>query len=176
MDATAEIKSFIQSELQLLAQEFIKQRVAALQSRKIVASGDLKNSMEFEIINQAKGEAIEMLLAFEEHGRYIDMRTLKPPTNFGNPYISLIEEWIRKRGWEQKFTDKFMANRPHLRKVPKNVLNQIAWGIAVKRGNGKYRRKKWWNASKTAFISDTFNQIAAGIPDIAAKTIKEAFL
>jgi len=172
--ATAEIKSFIQSELQLLAQEFIKQRVAALQARKIVASGDLKESMGFEIVNQAKGEAIEMLLAFEEHGRYIDMRSLKPPTNFGNPYISLIEEWIRKRGWEQKFIDKFMQSRK-LSNVPKNVLNQIAWGIAVKRGNGKYRRKKWWNASKTAFISDTFNQIAAGIPDIAAKTIKEAF-
>ena len=174
MDATEDIKAFIQSELVQLAQDFISQRRAALSARKIDATGDLKNSLEYEISRQAKAEAVELLIAFEEHGRFVDMRTLKPPTDFGNHYINLIEEWIRKRGWEQKFIDGFMRRRK-LRKVPKNVLNMIAWGIAIKRGKGKYRRRKWYNASKTRFVSDVFNQIVAGIPDIAAKTVKEAF-
>lgn len=174
-NSTAEIKAFIQSELTLLAQEFVKQRVSALQARKIVSSGELKDSIAYEINSQAKAEAVELLLAFEEYGRFVDMRTLKPPTDFGNPYINLLEEWIRKRGWEQKFIEGFMRRRPKLAKVPKNVLNMIAWGIAIKRGNGKFRRRKWYNASKTRFVSDVFNQIVAGIPDMAAKTVSQAF-
>lgn len=169
-NSTAAIQSFIQEELVQLAQVFIRERVASLKARKIVASADLVNSFAYELNSQAKAEAVELLMAFEEHGRFIDMRRLKPPTEFGNPYINLLEEWIRKRGWEQKFIDGFMRRRK-LRQVPKNVLNMIAWGIAIKRSNGKFRRKRWWNAPKTAFISDAFNQIAAALPDIVSQSM-----
>jgi hypothetical protein len=102
------------------------------------------------------------------------MRTLKPPQNFGNPYITILEDWIRKRGWEQKFIEKFMKSR-NLRKVPKNVLNQIAWGIAVKRGKGKFRRRRWYNSPKTAFVSEVFSQIVAGLPDIVGNSVRNSF-
>ena len=173
-DGTDQIKDFIESELRLLAEKFVRERTAALQGRKISASGELQDSLQYEITRQARAEAVEMLLAFEEHGRFIDMKRLKPPTNFGNPYVTLIEEWIRTRGWEQRFIQKFMATRK-LRTIPKNVLNQIAWGIAIKRSNGKYRRRKWYNAPKSAFVSEVFNHIAAGLPDLVSKSVTDAF-
>lgn len=174
MTETDIIKDFIAQELQQLAKKFIRERVAALQGRKIVASGELKDSLQYEVTRQARAEAVEMLLAFEEHGRFVDMKRLKPPTNFGSPYINLLEEWIRSRGWEQRFINKFMATRK-LRTIPKNVLNQIAWGIAIKRGNGKYRRRKWYNAPKTAFVSEVFNQVVAGLPELTSDIIKKGF-
>jgi hypothetical protein len=168
------IEDFLISEMTTMAETFVRQRVAALKARKIEASGALAQSLEYEIVRQANTQAVAMLLSFQDYGRFIDMRTLKPPTDFGNPYITLLEEWIRKRGWEQKFIRKFMLSRK-LRTVPKNVLNQIAWGIAIKRSEGKYRRQKWYNGSKTAFISQTFNQIIAGLPDIVSNTFVETF-
>jgi hypothetical protein len=169
-----DIKAYIEKELHQLAETFIRQRVASLTARKIVASGELKQSLAYEIQATARREAVELLLAFEEHGRFIDMKTLRPPQDYGQPYITLLEEWIRKRGWEQKFIAKFMQSRK-LRTVPKNVLNQIAWGIAIKRGQGKYRRKKWYNSAKTAFTYEVFNKVVAGLPELTAKTIKQAF-
>jgi hypothetical protein len=172
MDDTQEIRDFIEAELTQLAQAFIVQRTAALRSRKISASDALAQSLEYEVTQIAQREAVELLIAFEEHGRFIDMKRLKPPTNFGNAYINMLEEWIRARGWEQKFIAKFVKDR-NLRKPPRNVLNQIAWGIAIKRGYGKTRKRKWYNKPKSAFVSELFNTIAAGLPDIVSNKITQ---
>ena len=160
---TDEIKTFIAKELQEMAEFYIKQRISSLQGRKINATNELAQSLDYKVVYEAKVEVISMLLAFEEHGRYVDMKRLKPPTEYGAEYITAIEEWIKARGWEDRFIRKFVAQRK-LREVPKDVLNQIAWGIAAKRGSGKYRRRKWYNSSKTAMIYQLFNDIAAGLP------------
>ena len=87
--------------------------------------------------------------------------------------IAALEDWIVRKGLEQKFLRSFMAKR-RLKKVPPNVLNQIAWGIAVRRSN-RYRRRQWWNKPKSAAITDLYNRVAAGLPDIVAEEIKKGF-
>jgi hypothetical protein len=171
LEATEEIKKIIEKELLAFSAEFISRRKAFLAQRKINASGSLTDSLEAELNRQAKKEAIELLLAFEEHGRFIDMKRLSPPTVWGESYINALEAWLEKSGLSQKFINEFMKKRK-LRTIPKNVLNQIAWGIAKKRGYGKTRRRPWYNKSKTAAISDLFNKVASQIPIIAAEAVK----
>jgi len=125
--------------------------------------------MEFEVIEQSFRGTVDMLLQFEAYGRYIDMRRLQPPAG-GADYIEGLQEWIREKGLEQKFIRGYMRRRK-LKKVPDRVLNSIAWGIAIKRAKGKVRRRPWYNKSKSAAISDLFNQVAAGLPDIVGPEV-----
>ena len=59
MEATQEIKDFIERELIELAKTFVEQRKATLTARKIEATGELKNSLAYEINNQAKAEGFD---------------------------------------------------------------------------------------------------------------------
>ena len=167
------IEEFLKKELEAWAVQFIQDRRAFLRRRKIRASGELDRSLETEVLGQAQREAVELLLAFEEHGRYIDMRRMQPPAG-GGDYIFLLQQWIKKRGFEKEFIEKYMRRRK-LRKVPRDVLNRIAWGIAVKRSNGRYRRRRWYNKPKSARITGLFNQVAANLPEIVADNITDQF-
>jgi len=64
--------------------------------------------------------------------------------------------------------------RRKLKKVPERVLTYIAWGIARKRFNGKYRRRRWYNKAKSAAITELFGDVAANMPDLIADEIKRS--
>jgi hypothetical protein len=167
------IQTYLHEEMQAWLIEFIQRRKAYLRSRRIKASGDLINSLEGEVTRQAIGDAVELVLAFEEHGRYIDMRRLNVPAG-GPDYIKALEEWIQEKGLLQKFTDRYMRRRG-LRRVPPRILNQLAWGIAIKRKKRKrFRRKAWYNKSRTAAVEDLFNRVVANLPDLATDEIKDS--
>lgn len=153
------------------AAEFISGRAAFLRKRKIQASGELINSLESEVVRAAAKEVAEILIGFSEHGRFVDMR-MNPPAG-GEDYVGLIVEWIKKKGFEEKFTARYMEQR-RLKNVPEKVLVYIAWGIVRKR-TGKYRKKAWWNKAKTGAIADLYNQVAANIPDTVSKQIQKQF-
>lgn len=169
-----EIKDFIEAEMADFGALFKQQRQDYL-SRKISASGDLSKSIDYAIDKQARAEAIEMVIMFEEHGRFIDMKRLKAvvPGGANNEYVRMVEDWIRARGWEQKFIDAFVRKR-HLKKAPPSVLRQIAWGIVIKRAQ-KVRPRKWYNKAKTASIADLFNHVVAGLPDKTSEILVNSF-
>lgn len=169
----SEIKKLIQEEMNNWAVEFVLQRRAYLRAKKIEAGGELSKSMEFEIKNEAQVSGVELLMAFEVYGRFIDIKRLKPAAG-GKEYLESIENWIKKKGFEQKFINAFVKNRK-LKRIPETALNQIAWGIVKKRLQGKYRRRTWYNKSKTAAISDLYNTIAAALPLTVSEGIKESF-
>jgi hypothetical protein len=64
----------------------------------------------------------------------------------------------------------------HRRKtVPRNIANQIAWGIAVSK-TGKFDRKRgWYTRPRSGALNELYNQIAARIPDIVAGAIHQEF-
>ena len=169
MESNEELKEFIAIELHELASQYIANRTAFLAGKRRNASGNLSNEMAFDIDKQARAEAVTLLLAFEEHGRYIDMKRLNAPDG-GRDYVQAIEDWIRARGWEQRFIEKFRTMH-NLRKVPPSVLTQIAWGIVKKRAI-KVRPKRWYNASKTAWLADVFNTIAAKLPEKTSEILR----
>ena len=166
------LKKDIEEQLLSWSALFIEQRKAFLRRRKIEASGKLLGSMEAEINRQARAEVVQILIAFEEHGRFQDMKRMNVPQG-GGEYLAALVEWIRKKGLEQKMIAGWQR-RYNRKTVPADVLNKIAWGIAVKRTQ-RYRRKAWWNKPKSAAITDLFNDVASSIPDTVAEQIKKNF-
>lgn len=167
-----EIRRFIHEELEQLAFDFIEQRKADLSRKKIKASGDLSDDISFEVDRKARQDAVVLLLAFEEHGRYIDMKRLQGAEG-GNDYIDAIRAWIRIRGWEDKFIEAFKTKH-NLRKVPPSVMTRIAWGIVRKR-NIKIRSRRWYNQSKSAWLGEVYNVIASQLPEKTALALTKPF-
>jgi hypothetical protein len=172
MTEKEEIKAYIEGKLKIWAADYIASRKSALRQRKIEASGNLIASLEAEINKAASREAIELLMSFPDYGRIIDQRKVRPARG-GAGYIEMLEDWIKKKG-EAKFVAGW-KRRNKAKKIPKNIVNRIAWGIAIKRSNGRFRRKQWYNKSKSAAITDLFNQVAAGLPDITANQVTKNF-
>ena len=163
----------INAESLAFAKQFITQRKAALMKRKANATGDLIDSLEYEVTKQATNEAASLFLMFHEHGRYLDMK----PTSFkynrvGNDLIESIENWIDRKGL-QKFVNVWLQkrNQSNTNQSIEKIRRSIAWGIAVNRTKGKFKRKVWWNRAKTAAISDLVNNIAAALPPTLSKDI-----
>ena len=168
-----QLSAYLQQEMEVFAAEFVRDRIAALKRRRTNASGDLAKSLSYEVKAQTLSAATELLLAFEEHGRFIDMRRLQPAEG-GADYIANIISWIEAKGLREKFVRGYMRNRK-LKKVPERVMTYIAFGIARKRFNGRYRRTKWYNKFKSANITEMYDQIQAGLPDIVLEEMKRGF-
>lgn len=173
-DAVDEIREYIEVQGIAWAREYIAGRQAYLRSQGMVASGELVSGLAFEIQSQLD-QALQtrIALAFPEHGRFRDMKRINPPSG-GGSYIENLEDWIRRKGFEQKFTEGFLRKRK-VKRVPVNIVNQMAWGIALKRKIAYRRRGGWYAKSKTASITDLYNNIAAGLPDKVMQEIKAAF-
>jgi hypothetical protein len=172
-DAVDTLRNHVEQECRAWAREYVLGRQAFLQSRKIQASERLKKSLEFEV-NSAVGNALRttVQVGFEDYGRYIDMKRLNPPKG-GGDYIAALAEWIVQRGFLARWTPKFMKARG-LKTVPQDIVNQMAWGIAVKRTR-KYKRRAWYSKSKAAAIDDLYNRVASSLPDIVAQEVAGAF-
>ena len=171
MSNDADIMAFIQSEMILFGIEFQKSRRDFLK-RKISASGGLAESIQIEHAadKQSRQETISMLISFEEHGRFIDMKRLRGAYG-GAELVKELQEWIKIRGWESKFVEAY-TRKHHLRKVTPRILAQIAWGIIRSRSRkNNQRQKKWWNKYKSAAIPDFFNRIASQLPIKAKETL-----
>lgn len=153
--------------------EYISHRQAIMRKRKMVASNQLIESMHFALtksLNSAVSNTIE--LAFEDYGRMIEMKHLNVPGG-GPELINELAGWIERKGLFQKFQRAFMEKRK-LKTPPQDMLNQMAWGIAVKRNKG-FRRRVWYAKSKSATVSELYNRVAAGIPDIVLSELKASF-
>lgn len=171
-EAQAALDEFLATTARKWVEEWIRQRQAYFEKRKMKASGALSDSMGYQLSTALSGAIrAELEVGFQEHGRYLDMKRLDTPGGGDDLIIGLVN-WIKKRGLESKFEKGFLA-RKKLKKLPQNWLNQAAWGIAVKRQKG-YRRRAWYAKSSSAAVTDLYNHIAAGLPDIVSSELKKA--
>lgn len=155
------------------AKEFIAGRKAWLQSQGIRATGELIKSLESEILDTLEGAAQKRLeIAFNTSGRYVEIPSLKPPRG-GTEYIASLEQWIEEKGLREKMTANYLSKR-NVRQVPPNILNQLAWSVALSRVE-RHKRRQWYNKPKSASITELFNRIAANLPELVANEIKAAF-
>lgn len=172
--ATAQLQQHIEEVSRTWVQEYIRNRVAVLSKRKISATGELATSMQYTLTNAVQGAVVAMLdLSFQDQMRWLDMKNLNVPAG-GLSYIDDLAAWVVRKGLSSKFIADYVSKR-RLRKPPQNVLNQIAWGIARKRSIAYKRRPVAYSKSKSAAITDLFNQVAAGLPEIVAQEIKAGF-
>lgn len=172
-EATRQLTDFIEAESRRWVQEYIQTRRAVLQKRGIQASGQLQQSFAYGLtktLNQAVTNTLD--LVFEDYGRFVEMKRLNVPSG-GTEFLENLAGWIVKKGLFEKFSRGFMQKR-NLKTLPQNALNRMAWGIAVKRSKG-YRRRAWYAKSKSAAVTDLFNRVTAGMPDIVMEELKKGF-
>lgn len=171
-NAIAQLADLIENESRIWVQEYIRVRQATLRKRGINASEKLIHSFAYSLtksLNTAVTNTIE--LSFEDYGRFVEMKRMDVPAG-GADLIANLAAWIVKKGFQEKFQRSFMTKRG-LKKPPQDMLNKMAWGIAIKRSKG-YRRRAWYAKSKTAAITDLFNQVASNIPDLVLQELKAA--
>lgn len=171
MTQTDELKAIIAEEAADWARGFIAARVQYLSASKISRTGALESSLGYSIERQARQEAVEILLAFEEHGRFIDMKPTAQD-KWGREAVARVQDWARRVGLE-KFERGYRRKYGKVPALDSQFLNKIAWGILIKRTSGKYRRRRWWNKPKTAGISDLLNLVASRLPDKVADQVKQ---
>lgn len=171
-----DIKKNIDEEIRLVseawAEKFLAQRRGILERRKINASGGLSDSLDHAVVKGGAEAAVSILIAFNDEGRIVEMRNLHVD-KWGREAVTRVEDWIKKRGvnfFVPGFLEKYRLQSP-----PKDVLNRMAWGILVSRSGGKYRRRPWWNKSKTAAVTDLYNQAAVAALDKTAKGVAKSF-
>lgn len=165
MQEIEEINALVAAAMEEWGHEFIARRRAAL-SERISASGELSRRMAMQIDRQSRRDAVTMLLAFPEHGRFIDMRRLGRADG-GEELVKAIEEWIVEKGQEAKMIRSFMR-RHGLKTVPSDVLNRIAWGIVR---SPRKRRRRWYNKPKSGAVTDLYNLVASRLPAKTAEII-----
>lgn len=169
----------IDEEALKFAREFITQRKAALLSRKANASGDLIASLDYEATKQSIDEAASLLLIFADHGRFIDMRNSSihyDHDKWGRDAMERMQNWVQKKGISN-FLNGWLKGRgqTYTHQSYDKIIKSIAWGIVATRTSGRFRRKVWWNKAKSAKINELVNDIAAKLPESAAKDIKNTF-
>ena len=176
-----DINAEAEAEMLKWVQHFIAQRKAALlRGRKGVASGDLLRSFEIEMTRKANEEGIALLMSFDDSMRFLDMK----PSSFsydawGREAIDRLQKWIVKRGIGG-FMPKYLRQNPNLgaRKGlnMQSIVSDIAWGIAISRKNGNFKRgKSVWNKAKTAGIYELINNVAAALPAPTMDAVKKQF-
>jgi hypothetical protein len=165
------LRAHIHREGEIWVTEYVQRRKAQLLRDNVKASAALINSMEFaltQVTNSAITNTIE--LAFAEHGRFVDMKLR--PAGGGEEYLQQLAEWIVEKNLYDKFVQRYIQSR-NLRNPPKNVLQNLAWATAKKRAAKTPRRRRWYAASSTAAVTDLFNRVAEGMPDIIINALKK---
>ncbi len=173
-EALKEITNYLEIQGLKWAQEYIAGRKAWLQAKGIRATGELIASLQTEVLSTLEGAArTRVELAFNEYGRYVEMRRLHAPAG-GSDYILSLEKWIEQKGLLGKMTANYIAKR-NVRQVPPSILNQLAWSVAISRHERVKRRRQWYSKSKSASITELFNQVAANLPELVVRELKAAF-
>lgn len=159
------------------AKRFLEQRISRLRKNNMDPSGKLIASLEYGLDNgKTDAEAARLVIAFNEYGRIAEMRNLQPHDNWGRNAMDRLEEWITRKGVEY-FVAGFMEKRG-LKNEPwntKKMINEIAWGILVNRGKGKFKRKPWYTKPKSAALTDLYNEVAVRLLDKSADIITNQF-
>lgn len=174
-NASKTLADYIERVGRIWVRAYIVNRQASLRSRKINMRGDLSRSLQGEVETVfEQGVRTTIDLIFDEHGRYIDIKKLKPAAG-GSDYIDGLVEWIERKGFRKKFVTAFLRRR-RLKTEPLDVLNQIAWGIVKNRQGNKFRRRSpWLYKSSAAAIDDLYNRVASAMPQVVADEIAKQF-
>lgn len=176
------LRTHIHRESEAWVTEYVQRRREKLRRDNVRASEALINSMQFavtQVTNAAITNTIE--LAFAEHGRFVDMKLR--PAGGGRDYLEQLAEWIVEKNLYDKFVQRYLdrrvstsLNAPGSTSLnSESVLNQMAWSIAKKRAARTPRRRRWYAASSTAAVTDLFNRVSEGMPDIIINELKKQF-
>ena len=169
-----------EQELALLLEEFIQDFVKFTQAffdkKKMVDTGKLKNSFEYEIETNPRKTAIELLVSFPDYGRYLDIKRLQSAKG-GTTYVDAIEAWVKRHGFDKKWAADYLK-KYNLKKIPKNIANRLAWGIVRNRAKlsaaqQNKQKRAWYTRRRTGAFYGLYSQIARELPRIVGVSMKK---
>lgn len=166
------VYDFLEQTLEQFCVDFVAGRQAALLRQNAIASSRLVISLDYEVRRQALDEGLTALIAFRESGRFIDMkqaRTGRPSTE----HIENMRRWLQDKGLMQKAIRDYVRKR-RLKTVPERVKTYVAFGVVIKRRNGRHRRKRFYNKAKSAAIAQLYEDVLAGMPDHVFDALKQS--
>ncbi|MEL6835249.1 MAG: hypothetical protein AAFP77_19775 [Bacteroidota bacterium] len=150
---------------------FMLQRWAKnIKRLKAVNTKQLLNSLNSATRKDLTNLVVTIQFAFEEHGRFIDMRRKKWEHQ---PPIDSILTWIEERGLAAFGPDP----KPYKRKVKTDQqrMNEIAWGIGRQhlRSDHKPKPKPWFQSTFYKSLNALYEELVFGIADIPVEQIRE---
>ena len=136
-------------ELKLYGELLIREYRRKLVADKTIASGDLSNSLVFDI--DQLNNSIALVISGYSYGRVIDEGR---DAGKRMPPVSAIARWIMSKG-------EFRIRDSKGRFKPKDIksVNRAAYGVA--KNIAKYGSLKRFNNSGTNFLTLVFDRISA---------------
>lgn len=133
--------------------QFVKNRRSDASSANLEATKELLQSFRTAVdVNNSGGQA-SLLLAFEEHGRFVDMKRRSNRWK-KQPPVEKIEEWIRDKGSAQ-----FLAG--YKRNIgpggSDRAIENIAWAIAKTIKKKGIKRRSWYSKNRERDIQKVFD-------------------
>ncbi len=162
---------YIKEKADEFTREFTTSRIQYLAARKISVTNELVRSIQAESKILLSDAIVETSIAFEDYGRYIEMKKLQPAAG-GSDLIGKIEEWISKRGFA-RFKNKFEKAYGRVINEQK-AINRLAWAIIRTRSEGKFKAKRWHTKARNAKMYELYNEILAGLPEVVSEEVRKA--
>lgn len=118
-------------------------RIALMESirkQNLQLSGELINSLEFQVQAAAENKLAHVFFSFQDYGRHKDMRSL---VYTKQAPVEAMEEFVRKVGLSNfKYVPGYTAGRMPSEDI---AIKRIAWGISKGRLNAyKHKPQKWF--------------------------------
>lgn len=164
-------KEFIYDLLHEFAADLIASRRKNIKDQKAVASKKLLRSFEFQILQATTGQTAAALIAFEERGRFLDMKRVNRKDKMIP--VNEIKNWIQEVGLDSfKRLPKKGTGAPGGDKI----LNALAWGISKKiQQKGRYKKaRRSLQKGTEAQIINLIEELREGWKDRTIEQIKES--
>jgi hypothetical protein len=134
----------IEKVAEVFSMETLRTLIASLSRERLVNTRGLIKSLSYENRTDLARAVHTISFAFEEYGRYQDMKKV---IYSDQPPVDAILEWVERKGLAAFGPDP----NPYKRKPKSDIrrMNEIAWGIAKKLQTiPKYRKRRKWFASE----------------------------
>lgn len=137
-----------------ITREAISYFEKAIQRSGIVLTGDLKNSFEHQIIQQASAMSVSGVISFKGYGRIKDMKALTwammPPIDSMEYFVEKvgIENFAFVPGYKRYDSGMWYA-------VDRIAIKRIAWAVAMSRKTVPVvkQQNRWYNKTKADFLN-----------------------
>lgn len=169
MASTLTESEFLQIALTEFARKLIRQRQDNVRATDAVASRELLDSYDFEIQKLTTNQLATAFIAFEAHGRFVDMKKISRKEQLP---VDEIKSWILDKGLSA-FRRKPKVNGKPL--TGSRLLNSLAWGIVTKKKKSRRRRRKKLTGGTEELLDQLIDEISRGYVDRTAAEIIQSF-
>lgn len=149
----------------------VERLIKSAKRKKLVNTKQLLDSLDSETRSDLARISTSIHFAFEEHGRYLDMKKIFYDSQ---PPVEKILEWVKSRGLA--FFGEDPNRYKNKLKTDERRMNEIAWGIARKRAKQKrfQQNRRWFQSNFYKSLNALQEELLLGVADRSIEEIKES--